>query len=409
MKTLYFDCFAGISGDMTLSALIDLGIDRERLIGELKKLGLDGWELKVSEVSKHGIGAKHVNVIIQNEEHAHSHKGMHLFHRHSHSHSHSRRTMADITGMIDAGSLSDRAKDLSRRIFMRLAVAEAKIHGTTPDKVHFHEVGAVDSIIDIVGTAICIDLLSPDRIIASVLHDGHGFVNCQHGKIPVPVPAVVEVLATRGVGFKQLDIEGEMMTPTGAAIVAELAESFGTVPEMKILKTGYGAGTKEFNVPNLLRVVWGETAETAAQGKQAQKHTVTVMETNIDDSTPEILGYVMEKLFEAGAKDVFFTPVYMKKCRPATRINILCNETDAAAMEQILFSETSTIGVRKYQAERTCLPRKTVTVATPYGEVQGKETAYGDVRRISIEYEDARRLAKEKNIPLRKIMKYSTD
>jgi uncharacterized protein (TIGR00299 family) protein len=284
---------------------------------------------------------------------------------------------------------------------MRLAVAEAKIHGSMPDEVHFHEVGAVDSIIDIVGAAICMDMLAPDKIFASVLHDGHGFVKCQHGTIPVPVPAVTEVLAARGVGFKQLDVEGELMTPTGAAIIAELAESFGPMPEMKITQTGYGAGTKDFSIPNLLRIVRGESM--AAATPEQHTGTVTVVETNIDDTTPEILGYVMERLLEAGACDVFFSPVYMKKCRPATCIHVLCDEADVPAMERILFSETSTIGLRKYRAERTCLPRKAVTVSTPYGEVKAKETAFGDSTRISVEYEDARRIAREKGVPLQDV------
>ncbi|MDR0429779.1 MAG: nickel pincer cofactor biosynthesis protein LarC [Tannerellaceae bacterium] len=399
MKILYFDCFSGISGDMTLSAFIDLGVKPEQLVGELKKLPLKGWELRVSDVSKHGIKAKHVDVIT--DEKSHVHKGIHLFRHHLHSHEH--RTMADIAALIAGSEISAKAKDLAEKIFMRLAVAEAKVHDTTPDKVHFHEVGAVDSIIDIVGAAICIDILRPDRIYASILHDGYGFVNCQHGKIPVPVPAVVEVLAAREVRVKQLDIEGEMMTPTGAAIVAELAENFGSMPEMKVLKTGYGAGTKEFPVPNLLRLFMGETSHDRHDG---YNHTCTVVETNIDDTTPEILGYVMEKLFDAGARDVFFTPIYMKKCRPATRINIMCDDDKVLAMEHILFTETSTIGVRKYLVWRTCLPRRAVTIATPYGEVQAKESIYGDTRRVSIEFDDAHRLAKEKGVPLKEILFY---
>jgi uncharacterized protein (TIGR00299 family) protein len=418
MKILYFDCFSGISGDMTLSAFIDLGVKPEQLVGELKKLPLEGWELRVSDVSKHGIKAKHVDVITDG---SHVHKGVHLSHHHRHSHEH--RTMADIAALIAGSGISAKAKDLAEKIFMRLAVAEAKVHDTTPDKVHFHEVGAVDSIIDIVGAAICTDILAPDRIYASILHDGYGFVNCQHGKIPVPVPAVVEVLAAREVRVKQLDIEGEMMTPTGAAIVAELAESFGSMPEMKVFKTGYGAGTKEFPVPNLLRLFMGETdeysghnvssaietcGETSHDRHDGHSHTCTVVETNIDDTTPEILGYMMEKLFDAGAGDVFFTPIYMKKCRPATRINIMCDDDKVAAMEHILFTETSTIGVRKYQVRRTCLPRRAVTIVTPYGEVQAKESIYGDTRRISIEFDDARRLAKEKSLPLKEILFYAS-
>ncbi|GHU56772.1 UPF0272 protein [Bacteroidia bacterium] len=405
MKILYFDCFAGISGDMTLSALLDLGVNQEQLIAELKKLNLDGWELKVSQVSKHGIGASHVDVIVEGEEkeHTHTHKRLSALlprHHHHHHHSHVHRTMADISHIINESGITAGAKDLAKRIFMRLAVAEAKIHGSTPEEVHFHEVGAVDSIIDIVGAAICIDILAPDKVYASVLHDGHGFVKCQHGTIPVPVPAVMEVLSAKGVSLMQLDIQGELMTPTGAAIIAELSDSFGPMPEMKITGTGYGSGTKDFGIPNLLRVLQGESVDVVAE-----QDTVTVIETNIDDTTPEILGYVMEKLFEAGARDAFFIPIYMKKGRPATLITVLCDEAKVPAMEHILFSETSTIGIRKHNVTRTCLPRKSITISTPYGEVKGKETLYAGASRISIEYDDARRLAQEKNIPLRNIYK----
>jgi uncharacterized protein (TIGR00299 family) protein len=212
------------------------------------------------------------------------------------------------------------------------------------------------------------------------------------------VPAVTEVLAAKGAGFKQLDIEGEMMTPTGAAIIAELAESFGPMPEMKIIRTGYGAGKKDFPVPNILRIIEGESLANAVSD------SVTVIETNIDDTTSEIMAYVMEKLFEAGARDVFFTPIYMKKCRPATLLSVLCEEADVSQMEHILFSETSTIGLRKYQVERTCLPRRAATVTTPYGEVKAKEITYKDTVRLTIEYEDACRLAKEKKVPLRDIL-----
>jgi len=388
-KILYFDCFSGISGDMTLAALIDLGVDKNLLISELQKLNVQGWKIEISEVAKYGIQAKQVDVILEEPKHSHFHLH-HLLGKHEHVH----RNMTDISSLIDNSSISARAKDLAKRIFMRLAVAEAKVHGTTPDKVHFHEVGAVDSIIDIVGSAICLDILAPDRICASVLRDGHGFTKCQHGTIPIPVPAVVEMLAARGVSFRQMDIEGELMTPTGAAIVLEMSESFGTMPEMKITKTGYGAGKKDFTLPNVLRAVWGETVEAAASS------SITIIETNIDDTTPEILGYVMDRLFDAGAKDVFFTPVYMKKHRPATQLTVLCDETQIPQMEHILFTETSTIGLRKFQANRTCLPRENVKVTTSYGDVQAKKVSFGSTNRIALEYDDACRLAKEKNIPL---------
>jgi uncharacterized protein (TIGR00299 family) protein len=302
--------------------------------------------------------------------------------------------MADIALIIDKSGITDRAKDLAKRIFYRLAVAEAKVHGTTPDKVYFHEVGAVDSIIDIAGVAVCIDILSLDAFYASVLHDGYGFVNCRHGKIPVPVPAVTELLAARGATFRQLDIEGELMTPTGAAIVTELAESFGPMPEMNIQKTVYGAGTKDFPVPDVLRLVLGEKTED----KSPANDIVTVIETNIDDSSPEILAYTMKRLMEAGARDVFFTPVYMKKNRPATLLSVICDTKDIHVMEQIIFAETSTIGLRKYNVER-----KLTEISTPYVTVKAKEIISGNESRLSPEYEDARRLALEKGVPLQEI------
>ena len=389
MKTLYFDCFSGISGDMTLAALIDLGVDKDLLISELQKLNLSGWKIEFSGVTKHGVCAKQAEVILEEPAHSHVHS-----HHSPDKHRHDHRNMSDIASLIDNSAISVNAKDLAKRIFMRLALAEAKIHGTTPDKVHFHEVGAVDSIIDIVGVAICLDILSPDRIFSSVLHDGYGFTQCQHGTIPIPVPAVIEMLVARNVNLHQLDIEGELMTPTGAAIVLEISENFGTMPKMKIIKTGYGAGKKDFSIPNLLRVVWGETIEATPSV------SVTVIETNIDDTSPEVMGYVMDKLFEAGAKDVFFTPVYMKKHRPATQLTVLCNEMQIPIMEQILFTETSTIGLRKFQANRTCLPREIVKVTTPYGEIQAKKVLFGSTTRIALEFEDACRLAKERNVPL---------
>ena len=384
-KILYFDCFSGISGDMTLAALIDLGVDKDLLINELQKLNVHGWKIELSNVSKHNICAKQVNVIL--EEHGHSHHS-------SKDHSHFHRNLTDITTIIDNSSISIGAKDLAKRIFMRLAIAEAKVHGTTPDKIHFHEVGAVDSIVDIVGVSICLDILSPDKICSSMLQDGYGFVKCQHGTIPVPVPAVIELLATRGVNLRQLDIEGEMITPTGAAIISEISENFGVMPEMKILKTGYGAGQKNYSVPNCLRLVWGESSD------KTTSFPVTVIETNIDDATSEILGYVMDKLFEAGAKDVYFTPVYMKKNRPATQLTVLCDEAEIHKMEHILFTETSTIGLRKHRVDRTCLPREIVKVSTPYGDVQAKKVYFGSSTRLTLEYDDACRLAKEKNVPL---------
>ncbi|GHT63183.1 hypothetical protein AGMMS50239_18600 [Bacteroidia bacterium] len=255
MRVLYFDCFSGISGDMALSALLDLGIEKDFLIKELKKLPLEGWQIELSTVHRNGFNAKQLEVILEKSTHYH-----HYGHTHGHEseQEHAHRSMEDIERIINISGISNNAKLLAKKIFMRLAIAEAKVHNTTPREVHFHEVGAIDSILDIVGTAICIDRLSPDKIYASDLQDGHGFTECRHGKIPVPVPAVKEIFAEKNIPLKQIDIEGEMITPTGAAIIAELAESFGSMPKMEIIKTGYGAGKKIFPLPNVLKVVQGE-------------------------------------------------------------------------------------------------------------------------------------------------------
>ena len=267
MKTLYFDCFSGISGDMTLAALIDLGVDKDAFLSELNKLNVDGFEIKLSRTEKSGIGAQDVDVILTNgefaEEHEHAHEHSHEHnheHAHEHCHEHSHEHAHDHEHCHEHRSgISEKAKELSKKIFMRVAKAEAKVHGKPLEEVHFHEVGALDSIVDIVGTAILIDMIKPDRICASVVNDGHGFIKCQHGYMPVPAPATAEIYADSDIIYKQIDVDGEMVTPTGAAIIAELADSFGVCPPMNIEKTGYGAGKRNFSIPNLLRVVLGES------------------------------------------------------------------------------------------------------------------------------------------------------
>ena len=305
MKALYFDCFSGISGDMTLGALLDLGLDKDAFLAEMAKLNVEGFEIKIGRTEKSGIGAQDVDVILTNgefvdehhhhehthehthehehshdehthehhhdhehtpeHEHHHDHEHMHEHdhahtheHSHEHTHAHVHRNINDIKTIIDNSTIADSAKDLAKRIFMRVAKAEAKVHGKTLEEVHFHEVGALDSIVDIIGTAVLIDMIKPDKIYASVVNDGHGFIKCQHGLMPVPAPATAEIFAASDVVYKQIDVNNEMVTPTGAAIIAELAESYGMCPQMNIIKTGYGAGKREFSIPNLLRVVLGE-------------------------------------------------------------------------------------------------------------------------------------------------------
>lgn len=376
MKILYFDCFAGISGDMSLGALTALGVESAYLVSELGKLNITGWRLEISQVMKNGICANLASVILEREEHCH-------------------RAFKDICVIIDGSALSERVKKLSKNIFRRVAVAEAKVHGVPLEDVHFHEVGAVDSIIDIVGVAICVERLNPDRVMASVVNDGHGFVTCQHGKIPVPVPAVMEIFSDKKVKSRQIDVNQELVTPTGAAIITELAESFGLMPEMIVKKTGYGAGSRQLDIPNVLRATLGETYETS--------QTITVLETNIDDCTPEILGYVMEKLLNEGAKDVYFTNIQMKKNRPAIMLTVLCAEEAAADMERVIFRETSTIGIRSRRELRRCLPRETKRVSSAFGEVTVKEAVFEGVEKVSPEYESARLLAEANNVPLRSV------
>ncbi len=280
-KVLYFDCFSGISGDMTLAALIDLGIDKDAFLAEMKKLNVEGFEIKFSRTEKSGIGAQDVDVILTNgeyldeehhhHEHGHHHDHGHIHdghihehthehaHSHEHTHAHVHRNIDDVNAIIDNSSISENAKEMAKKIFMRVAKAEAKVHSKPLNEVHFHEVGALDSIADIIGTAILIDMIKPDIICSSVVNDGHGFVKCQHGHMPVPAPATAEIFADSNVIYRQIDVMGEMVTPTGAAIIAELSESFGMCPPMKLTATGYGAGKRNFSIPNILRVMIGET------------------------------------------------------------------------------------------------------------------------------------------------------
>lgn len=274
MKILYFDCFAGISGDMTIGALLDLGIDKDKFVEEISKINVNGFKIEFGRVDKNGINAFNVDVVLDGleEENAHHHgnhdngHGHECHHEHNHNehtdqHSHIHRNLFDVNKIIDESRISDNAKDLAKKIFMRVALAEAKVHGKDIEVVHFHEVGALDSIVDIIGTAICIDLLKPDKIYSSVVNDGYGFIMCQHGQIPVPVPATVEIFANSKVISRQIDVEMELVTPTGAAIIAELPESYGICPTMKVIKTGYGAGKRSSKIPNVLRVMLGEKVE----------------------------------------------------------------------------------------------------------------------------------------------------
>ncbi|EET59197.1 TIGR00299 family protein [Marvinbryantia formatexigens DSM 14469] len=412
---------------MTLGALLDLGVDEQKFLQELDKLHVEGYHIKIEETDKNGIRAKHVNVCVDGvpEESGDIHLNGHEHgkasgheHTHTHDHAHPHRNFADIRRMIEQSALEENVRELALRIFGRVAAAEAKVHGKSIDEVHFHEVGAVDSIIDIVGCAILINMIKPDKICASVLHEGHGFVRCQHGLLSVPVPATSEILAAAGAPLAQIDIEGELITPTGAAIITELAEHFGVMPGMRITRTGWGAGTKNLPVPNVLRVYQGtaieaEGAETGrapestdadglAEKRAGQEENtdyvqdeILVLEANLDDCTGEMLGAAMGALLEEGALDVFYTPIYMKKNRPAYRLTVLAKPQDGARMERLMFRHTTTIGIRRRTEMRSILKREQVQVNTPCGKMAAKKVYLGEEERIYPEYESAVKLAAE--------------
>lgn len=379
----YLDCASGISGDMTLGALLDAGADLAAVQAGLDSLGLAHVKLSTAEVKKHGFRATHLRIEHEPE----------LAHRHLHH----------ITAMIDKSQvITPRAKDLAKAIFTRIGEAEARVHGTTLRQVHFHEVGAIDSIADIVGTAIAWDALGITSAAASPIPTGHGFITIAHGRCAIPAPATAELLA--GIPLAESNVECELTTPTGAGIVRVLCESFGPLPALIVKRIGYGAGTRELKEQaNLLRIILGEKVGSVAADPGLE--TVWVLETNLDDTTGEILGYTQERLFAAGALDVYLAPIQMKKNRPAVMLSVLCKAADCDALETILFTETGTLGVRRYATLRHALPREIVTVITPWGEVSGKvATLPNGAREFTAEYEDCRKLAELHMLPLRLVL-----
>lgn len=383
MKIAYLDCVSGISGDMTLGALVDLGIDLAALQSGIDSLGLPSCKLVTEDVKRHGFRA--VNLTVQHEpEHAHRH----LHH---------------ITDMIDGSTLSDTQKKLARDIFTNLAEAEAKVHGSTLKKVHFHEVGAVDSIADIVGAAIGFDLLGVDEVVSSPIPTGHGFIHIAHGRVSVPAPATAELLI--GIPLAVCDIEAELTTPTGAALVKTLAKRFGPLPAMTIEKIGIGAGDKEFKEQgNVLRMIVGN-ADSVSLIDQVQ-----VLETNLDDTTGEIVGHTVNALLEAGAFDVYTTSIQMKKNRPATKLTILCSSEKKSELESIVFRETTTLGIRHWPARRSILAREDHTVQTQWGSVPGKRIVGPDgAIRFSPEYDACAEVASEANVSIREVMRIATN
>ncbi|MHB9038698.1 MAG: nickel pincer cofactor biosynthesis protein LarC [Armatimonadota bacterium] len=389
MRIAYFDCFAGISGDMTLGALVDAGANFEKLKCELQKLGVKDYELYLSKVVQRGISATDIDVRIQHHQHDHHHG----------------RSFTQIKQTIEQSGLPEGVKTRSVAIFKRLGEAEANIHGKNIDKIHFHEVGGVDAIVDIVGACICLDMLGIEKVYSSPIPTFHGTVEIAHGTFPLPAPATIELL--KDAPWRELGIEGEIVTPTGAAILAELSESFGPMPAMTTRSIGYGAGKKDFGIPNVLRVMIGESEGAAFRDKgipKQQHGEVAVLETNIDDLSPQIYEVVMERLFAAGALDVYLTPIQMKKNRPATLLSIICASEDITKMSDILFEETSTIGIRIDMRARMCLPREIVTVSTKFGEIKLKVARRnGEAINVQPEYEDCKSAAAKHGVPVKMV------
>lgn len=461
-KTLYLECYSGISGDMTVAALLDLEADRSVLDRVLKSLNVSGFETKISRVVKSGIDACDFDVVLDKEHenhdhdmeylHGHHHKGhennhfynhnhahedeAEHFHSHEHNHAHGagsaqdrhhheHRGIKEITYIIEHSAMTENAKKIALRIFEILAEAESKAHNVPVDQVHFHEVGAVDSIVDIVSVAVCLDDLDVTEVIVPVLCEGRGTVRCQHGILPIPVPAVANIVSANHLYLKMTEVEGELVTPTGAAIVAAVKTKDKLPETFEIQKIGIGAGKRQYECPGILRAMIisqsAETDEAKAQTEEVKnpeirnnskaenqetKDTIIKMETNIDDCSGEVLGFVMERLMKAGARDVHYVPVFMKKNRPAWVLNVICKEEDMETLQNIIFEETTTIGIRYSRMERTILPRETRTLPTPWGEVLAKVCTLNGKEQIYPEYESVAQLSREKEIPFTEIYRY---
>lgn len=426
MKTLYLDIFSGISGDMFLGALIDLGVDARKLERELAKLKLGGYHLHVARKQKSGIDGVKFDVHLESD-HAHGQPDDHHHHEHEHDHGHTHehghephhehehehhhdesRNFSEIKKLIAASQLSPWVKKKSVAVFQRITEAEGKIHGMPAAQVHFHEVGAVDSIVDIVGACIGLEMLGKPRVLAAPVVEGVGWVKCAHGLFPVPTPATLAILGTRGIGLTQCDEPHELVTPTGAALLAEFVESFGPMSGLVAEKIGFGLGTRDNKTrPNVLRAVLGTQSATRPMQSAApdwETDRVAVLETNLDDINAEILGHFVEAALAAGALDVFHTPIQMKKNRPGVLLTVLCAETDVDRFSEMILRETSAFGVRRTVAERRKLRRALVTARTRFGSVTVKiGKLNGKMIQAAPEYESCRKLAARARVPLKQV------
>ncbi len=378
----YFDCFSGISGDMTLGALVDLGVPIEWLQDQLGRLPLQNFDVSVTSVHRNGIHAKLVQVAVVDD--------------------HTSRNFSQIRTLIENSPLTDRVKSTSLQIFQKLAEAEARIHSCSLEEVHFHEVGGIDAIVDIVGTALGLEYLAIHKIIASPIPLGKGFVTCSHGKLPVPVPATLGIL--KNIPVYGTTIPHELVTPTGAAIISASAQGFAAMPDMIIRKIGYGAGQRDLSErPNLLRIILGSEPQAATGlSEEIQEDRIEIIETSIDDMNPELFGHLMDRLFEDGALDVCWIPIYMKKNRPGTMLQVLCKSDKRDILIHRILSESTTLGIRYYESRRRLLWRDQLEVETSYGKIAVKRAKdpQGNIRIIP-EYEVCRKIAREQDLPLR--------
>lgn len=454
MKILYFDCATGISGNMAIGALLEICDGEQYLRDELAKLEVPGYQLNVIKRDSHGIDGTYVEVLEANTgipvdaihdgnknvgssatlglHHGHTHSHHHELdsspehhshgHYHDHNHDHSldnhchnhqddndnnhnhnyvHRTYADIKQIIEDSGITEDAKNLSKSMFHKVAVAEAKVHGKPIDEVHFHEVGAIDSIVDIVSVAILMDYIKPDRVISSVVSDGYGTIKCAHGVLSVPVPATSMIYKNEHIRFKQIEVPTELVTPTGAAIISTFAESYGLMPEMNLNKIGIGVGSRNIGGPNTLRVFLGE--DVTAEG-ETQNGDIIVINSNIDDSSGEDLGYVLEKLMDAGALDVSYAPILMKKNRPAYRLEVICRAETREKLSEIIFDETTTIGVRYYPVQREELTRVRTLVDTELGQIEAKQVSTTSGHTYTYpEYESMKSIASELGISMKSV------
>ena len=417
-KTLYLECYSGISGDMTVAALLDLGADREVLKESLKSLPVDGFRTEITRVKKSGLDACDFSVILEQDNHdhdmeylhgseksytghhEHSHEVNHEHHHghtHSHEHPHEHRGMKEITEIIQKSEMTVRAKKMAMRVFGILAQAESKAHGVPVEEVHFHEVGAVDSIVDIAAIAICMDNLDISNVIVPVLYEGTGFIRCQHGQIPVPVPAVTHIAETHKLKLKITDIQGELVTPTGAAVVAAFRTSDRLPEDFTMLKTGIGAGKRQYRCPGILRAMLiRETTDLQI------KDIIWKLETDMDDCGGEMMGHVMNLLMANGAREVHYTPIYTKKNRPAYTLTVICKESEREKLENLIFSETTTIGIRRVEMERTILQREIQKKDPPVGTAIVKACTLPDGNiRYYPEYENVAELAERNQLSFR--------